>query len=147
MHSAAHHPRSHSRQHCSGTDRHHTTGAPSHTAGLHIPPQDKPRFAPRFRFPLLHRHQTGGGHRDQKKLKMCGRARCSLAPDELATATSVPREQWRDMDRYKPSYNASPGAYMPILAPAAAGGGQLELRAMRCARWRRRGCMMTLVRV
>eukprot|EP00898_Chlorokybus_atmophyticus_P001983 jgi/Chlat1/2786/Chrsp187S02956 len=63
---------------------------------------------------------------------MCGRTRCTLAPEQVqsATNTNVPPEQWRDMDRYRPSYNVSPGFYAPVVR-AEKDGGRRTVQAMR----------------
>lgn len=51
---------------------------------------------------------------------MCGRTRCTKTPQQVAqycgnlspqTAASVPTHQ---IDRYRPSYNVAPGAYLPV---------------------------------
>eukprot|EP00850_Spirogloea_muscicola_P011699 SM000073S21475 [mRNA] locus=s73:510672:513577:+ [translate_table: standard] len=46
---------------------------------------------------------------------MCGRARCTLDPESIARATGVPPTRWVDTERFHPSYNVSPGRYMPVL--------------------------------
>lgn len=46
---------------------------------------------------------------------MCGRSRCSLAPEEVAARTGVPAERWRDRQAYRPSYNVSPGFATPVI--------------------------------
>ncbi|XP_004476001.2 abasic site processing protein HMCES [Dasypus novemcinctus] len=53
---------------------------------------------------------------------MCGRTSCHLPPEALARACAYrdaqgrPRlPEWRDADRYRPSYNQSPQARSPVL--------------------------------
>uniref|UniRef100_A0A0C9RQI2 TSA: Wollemia nobilis Ref_Wollemi_Transcript_25098_1227 transcribed RNA sequence n=1 Tax=Wollemia nobilis TaxID=56998 RepID=A0A0C9RQI2_9CONI len=47
---------------------------------------------------------------------MCGRTRCTLRVDDVSRAcgfqNSLPT---RDSERYRPSYNVSPGSYMPVV--------------------------------
>ncbi|KAL1205481.1 hypothetical protein V5N11_018295 [Cardamine amara subsp. amara] len=48
---------------------------------------------------------------------MCGRARCTLRPDDVPRAShrhTVPI-RFLHLDRYRPSYNIAPGSYLPIL--------------------------------
>ncbi|KAJ3671941.1 hypothetical protein LUZ60_008020 [Juncus effusus] len=52
---------------------------------------------------------------------MCGRARCTVNQEQVARACGFTRRlrggsSYRTLpiDRYRPSYNASPGAYMPV---------------------------------
>ncbi|KFK32506.1 hypothetical protein AALP_AA6G251500 [Arabis alpina] len=48
---------------------------------------------------------------------MCGRARCTLRPDDVPRAShrhGVPA-RFLHIDRYRPSYNVAPGSYMPVL--------------------------------
>ncbi|ESQ44531.1 hypothetical protein EUTSA_v10003450mg [Eutrema salsugineum] len=48
---------------------------------------------------------------------MCGRARCTLRPDDVPRAShrhGVPA-RFLHLDRYRPSYNVAPGTYMPVL--------------------------------
>ena len=46
---------------------------------------------------------------------MCGRARCSLAREEVANAAGVPADRWKDYEKYLPKYNAGPGSRMPVV--------------------------------
>ncbi|KAL2091379.1 hypothetical protein ACEWY4_013642 [Coilia grayii] len=55
---------------------------------------------------------------------MCGRTACTLAPDEVSSASRYKdrsgrqrRPRWRDgdMDKYRPSYNKSPQSNSPVL--------------------------------
>lgn len=55
---------------------------------------------------------------------MCGRARCSLAPQQAAAAAGVPEERWLDRDLYRPSHNLAPGAYLPTVELAHLGSVQ-----------------------
>ncbi|KAJ1275636.1 hypothetical protein BS78_05G150800 [Paspalum vaginatum] len=88
---------------------------------------------------------------------MCGRARCTLSPAQAARAfgfvtTSAdagggggdgPAVPTLDHDRFRPSYNVSPGAYLPVGAVRAhpAGGGDGGGRAdgegpvIQCMQW------------
>eukprot|EP01025_Chloroclados_australasicus_P052575 TRINITY_DN6132_c0_g2_i2.p1 TRINITY_DN6132_c0_g2~~TRINITY_DN6132_c0_g2_i2.p1 ORF type:complete len:416 (-),score=24.81 TRINITY_DN6132_c0_g2_i2:1341-2477(-) len=60
---------------------------------------------------------------------MCGRARCSLAPSDLAKTVKIPEERWRDKDKFNPSFNVSPGFYVPIIKTSQ--DGQSELHTMK----------------
>lgn len=44
---------------------------------------------------------------------MCGRSACTLAPNEVAVIFSV--MNWKDKEKYQPSYNMGPGRYLPVL--------------------------------
>lgn len=48
---------------------------------------------------------------------MCGRARCSLRPDDIPRACHLNGRRVRhvDMNRYRPSYNVSPGFSVPVV--------------------------------
>ncbi|VVB09075.1 unnamed protein product [Arabis nemorensis] len=66
---------------------------------------------------------------------MCGRARCTLRPDDVPRAShrhSVPA-RFLHLDRYRPSYNVAPGSYMPVLRKdnEAVGDGV----AVHCMKW------------
>ncbi len=65
---------------------------------------------------------------------MCGRARCSLSREAVTAAAGLPRnvplERWQGQERYRPSFNVSPGAWLPVLVLGA--GGRRELRCMKC---------------
>ncbi|EHA8587373.1 hypothetical protein COCNU_scaffold001996G000010 [Cocos nucifera] len=76
---------------------------------------------------------------------MCGRARCTLNPRQVAKACgladgsgdalSIPT---LEMDRYRPSYNVSPGAYLPVVAARKErkGSGQgREAPVIHCMKW------------
>ncbi|KAG2786599.1 hypothetical protein PC129_g11504 [Phytophthora cactorum] len=55
---------------------------------------------------------------------MCGRARCTLAREEVAEAAGVAPEEFVDGDKYKPVENMGPGRYGPILLQR--GGAKAE---------------------
>ncbi|EEY64076.1 DC12 family protein [Phytophthora infestans T30-4] len=55
---------------------------------------------------------------------MCGRARCTLAREEVAEAAGVALEEFKDGDKYKPVENMGPGRYGPILLQR--GGAKVE---------------------
>ena len=57
---------------------------------------------------------------------MCGRARLSLAPEDVARRSGVSEGRWRDRDKYRPSYNVCPGRWLPVLKAAADGGRELH---------------------
>eukprot|EP00803_Ostreobium_quekettii_P008508 evm.model.scf_1254.4 EVM.evm.TU.scf_1254.4 scf_1254:23227-27444(+) len=57
---------------------------------------------------------------------MCGRARCSLAPEDVAKNARVEGDRWRDREKYRPSYNVGPGRWLPIVKHAADGGRELQ---------------------
>ncbi|KAM0935795.1 putative SOS response associated peptidase (SRAP) [Dioscorea sansibarensis] len=65
---------------------------------------------------------------------MCGRARCTLDPQQIAQAcgfvsnVSVPTLQ---LDRYRPSYNVSPGAYLPVVAARKDGESPVVIHCMK----------------
>ncbi|KAJ8634394.1 hypothetical protein MRB53_027730 [Persea americana] len=66
---------------------------------------------------------------------MCGRARCTLRPEQVARAcgiddaSSPPTLQ---MDRYHPSFNVSPGSYLPVVRKEGnAGKGAV----IHCMKW------------
>lgn len=69
---------------------------------------------------------------------MCGRARCTLDPDSIARVARAPPDRWTDRERYRPSYNVTPGHYTPIVRPARErdgdGGGGKE-RAVHVMKW------------
>lgn len=48
---------------------------------------------------------------------MCGRTRCTLRPDDVLRASHLNGRCLRhvDMDRYRPSYNVSPGFNLPVI--------------------------------
>ncbi|KAG9447946.1 hypothetical protein H6P81_014074 [Aristolochia fimbriata] len=48
---------------------------------------------------------------------MCGRARCTLRPDDVPRACGFQNSSVTTLqtDRYRPSYNVSPGRYLPVL--------------------------------
>ncbi|GMH42038.1 hypothetical protein BSKO_09957 [Bryopsis sp. KO-2023] len=60
---------------------------------------------------------------------MCGRARCSLAPEEFAQHAGVSEGKWKNRDKYRPDYNAGPGTWMPVVK--AGDDGTKELETMR----------------
>ncbi|XP_078434323.1 embryonic stem cell-specific 5-hydroxymethylcytosine-binding protein isoform X2 [Wolffia australiana] len=52
---------------------------------------------------------------------MCGRGRCTLRPDDVANACGVDLAEGGgsdgpDLATFRPSYNLSPGAYLPVVA-------------------------------
>ncbi|XP_020107071.1 uncharacterized protein LOC109723198 isoform X2 [Ananas comosus] len=70
---------------------------------------------------------------------MCGRVRCTLHVHQVARAcgltsgddaSSLPARQ---MDRYRPSYNVSPGACLPVVRKAAV--GEEAAPAIHCMKW------------
>lgn len=60
---------------------------------------------------------------------MCGRARCALSRDEVASTSGVPQERWRDADKFQPDQNMSPGHWSPVVKYDK--NGQLELQTMK----------------
>lgn len=93
---------------------------------------------------------------------MCGRARCTLSPSQAARAFGFPTTTLvagggtgggcgggdapavplLRMDRYRPSYNVSPGTYLPVgtvrARPAGYdGGGDMdgEVSVIQCMKW------------
>lgn len=66
---------------------------------------------------------------------MCGRARCTLRPDNIARAcnlNTLPTQNIQ-MDRYRPSYNVSPGANLPVVRRG--GGTEGEEAIVHCMKW------------
>ncbi|KAG6535456.1 hypothetical protein ZIOFF_000429 [Zingiber officinale] len=67
---------------------------------------------------------------------MCGRTRCTLNPDRVARAcgfaASIPTRQ---IDRYRPSYNVSPGAYLPVLLLERTTGEAEASPSICCMKW------------
>ncbi|PNT63666.1 hypothetical protein BRADI_4g19628v3 [Brachypodium distachyon] len=103
--------------------------------------------------------------RGNSKSKMCGRARCTLSPAQIARAFGFPTTgaagggdggggagaagggdapavPTLQMDRFRPSYNVSPGAYLPVGVRARTvdgdggreGEGELE-PVIQCMKW------------
>ncbi|XP_072974273.1 uncharacterized protein [Typha angustifolia] len=76
--------------------------------------------------------------RERRATGMCGRARCTLNPDRVARACDLgdggdDSIQTYQIDRYRPSYNVSPGAYMPVVRKEKAAGG--EKAVIHCMKW------------
>ncbi|KAL3531050.1 hypothetical protein ACH5RR_010372 [Cinchona calisaya] len=59
---------------------------------------------------------------------MCGRARCTLRPDDIPRACHLSGRPVRhvDMNRYRPAYNASPGFNLPVVRREDGQGGDGE---------------------
>ncbi|XP_027160622.1 embryonic stem cell-specific 5-hydroxymethylcytosine-binding protein [Coffea eugenioides] len=75
---------------------------------------------------------------------MCGRARCTLRPDDIPRACHLNGRRIRhvDMNRCRPAYNASPGFNLPVVRREDGQGGdgvgqaQLEQGAVvQCMKW------------
>ncbi|OVA01655.1 Protein of unknown function DUF159 [Macleaya cordata] len=66
---------------------------------------------------------------------MCGRARCTLRADDVPRACGVDNGSVRtvQMDRYRPSFNVSPGFYMPVVHREEGNGGQETV--LHCMKW------------
>lgn len=60
---------------------------------------------------------------------MCGRGRCSLAPEHLERRVRIPRNRWRDRERYQPSYNIGPGGWLPVIRTSE--NAERELQTMK----------------
>mmetsp|Transcript_34575 Transcript_34575/g.87445 ORF Transcript_34575/g.87445 Transcript_34575/m.87445 type:complete len:427 (-) Transcript_34575:92-1372(-) len=60
---------------------------------------------------------------------MCGRSRCSLAPDAVSTATGIPQERWKNAHEWQPKYNLAPGGWVPVVKLGC--DGQPEIQAMK----------------
>ncbi|GAB2226336.1 hypothetical protein Droror1_Dr00022138 [Drosera rotundifolia] len=68
---------------------------------------------------------------------MCGRARCTLRPDTVARASRLDGAasvRQVDVDRYRPSYNIAPGAYLPVLRREDGGDGAAA-DVVHCMKW------------
>ncbi|KAI3924007.1 hypothetical protein MKW92_027478 [Papaver armeniacum] len=70
---------------------------------------------------------------------MCGRARCSLRVDDIPRACGVSNGPVRSVqiDRYRPSYNVSPGFYVPVIyrEPQGNNGGDGPETVLHCMKW------------
>ncbi|MCL7049014.1 hypothetical protein MKW94_030238 [Papaver nudicaule] len=71
---------------------------------------------------------------------MCGRARCSLRVDDIPRACGVNHGPIRtvQIDRYRPSYNVSPGFYVPVIHrehQGNDGGGGGQETVLHCMKW------------
>ncbi|CAL9040987.1 uncharacterized protein LOC135622700 isoform X1 [Musa acuminata AAA Group] len=70
---------------------------------------------------------------------MCGRTRCTLNTDQIARACGLTVNaasiRTHEIDRYRPSYNVSPGAYLPVVLVERATGEAEESPAIRCMKW------------
>ncbi|OIW07605.1 hypothetical protein TanjilG_29978 [Lupinus angustifolius] len=66
---------------------------------------------------------------------MCGRARCSLRADHIPRAChrTLPHTPSLHMDRYRPSYNVSPGFNMPVIRREDASDS--EGCVLHCMKW------------
>ncbi|KAL6967945.1 hypothetical protein U1Q18_033748 [Sarracenia purpurea var. burkii] len=66
---------------------------------------------------------------------MCGRARCSLRPDDIPRACHLNGRPLRslDMDRYRPSYNVSPGRDLPVIRRED--GSDAGNAVVHCMKW------------
>ncbi|XP_058093534.1 uncharacterized protein LOC131239712 isoform X2 [Magnolia sinica] len=65
---------------------------------------------------------------------MCGRARCTLRPEEVRRAcgiddSSIPTVE---TERYRPSFNVSPGAYVPVVRKE---NGSVKGAVLHCMKW------------
>ncbi|XP_010547833.1 PREDICTED: embryonic stem cell-specific 5-hydroxymethylcytosine-binding protein isoform X2 [Tarenaya hassleriana] len=73
----------------------------------------------------------------EEERKMCGRARCTLRPDDVPRAChrhGVPA-RFLHTDRYRPSFNVAPGASMPVLRRDSGGDGNGDGVAVHCMKW------------
>lgn len=88
-------------------------------------------------------NQSSAGRGEEE---MCGRGRCTLRPEEVARACCVGELDTGDVasvdvDKYRPSYNVSPGAYLPVVAKRRekkAGGEEGEGESspvLLCMKW------------
>ncbi|GAB2282411.1 hypothetical protein Dimus_016956 [Dionaea muscipula] len=66
---------------------------------------------------------------------MCGRTRCTIRPDDVPRACRLSGAAVRqvDVDRYRPSYNVSPGSYLPVLRREDGSDGCDA--AVHCMKW------------
>ncbi len=51
----------------------------------------------------------------------------SMAPERIARAANVARENWRDVNRYQPSHNCTPGHDTPVVRYNAEGAPTLQV--------------------
>ncbi|KAM5562952.1 hypothetical protein ABKV19_017908 [Rosa sericea] len=68
---------------------------------------------------------------------MCGRARCTLRADDVSRACYRNHGAVRtiNMDRYRPSYNASPGADLPVVRRGDGGSDGEDGVVLHCMKW------------
>lgn len=66
---------------------------------------------------------------------MCGRARCTLRPDDVPRACHINHGPLRtvQMDRYRPSYNVSPGFNLPVVRREECPDGRGTV--LHCMKW------------
>lgn len=64
--------------------------------------------------------------RDYLSEDMCGRARCALSREEVASTSGVPPERWQDAEKYQPGHNMSPGHWSPVVKLDQDGQHQLQ---------------------
>ncbi|KAK6122203.1 hypothetical protein DH2020_044055 [Rehmannia glutinosa] len=66
---------------------------------------------------------------------MCGRARCTLRPDDFIRACYLNARPARhlNMDRYRPSYNVGPGFNVPVVRPDD--DGDCDGVVLQCMKW------------
>ncbi|KAJ4955866.1 hypothetical protein NE237_012649 [Protea cynaroides] len=66
---------------------------------------------------------------------MCGRTRCTLRADDIPRACGINEGRVRSvqMDRYRQSYNVSPGSYMPVVRREDGSGG--DGAVLHCMKW------------
>lgn len=65
---------------------------------------------------------------------MCGRARCTLRAEDVPRACGFQRPlSTVDAERYRPSYNVSPGSYMPVVCKENKGTEREPV--VRCMKW------------
>ncbi|XP_073156567.1 uncharacterized protein [Henckelia pumila] len=68
---------------------------------------------------------------------MCGRARCTLRPDDFPRACHLNGRPVRhlNMDGYRPSYNVAPGFNVPVVRRADDGDGNGNGFVLHCMKW------------
>ncbi|KAL6555597.1 hypothetical protein OROHE_007269 [Orobanche hederae] len=67
---------------------------------------------------------------------MCGRARCTLRPDDFPRACYLNNARpvrHLNMDRYRPSYNVAPGFNVPVVRPDDEGDSNGVV--LHCMKW------------
>ncbi|XP_010244070.1 PREDICTED: uncharacterized protein LOC104587981 [Nelumbo nucifera] len=68
---------------------------------------------------------------------MCGRTRCTLRAEDIPRACCVDGASVRtvDVNRYRPSFNVSPGSDLPVVRRDEACGGESEGAVLHCMKW------------
>uniref|UniRef100_A0A2N9H4Q1 Embryonic stem cell-specific 5-hydroxymethylcytosine-binding protein n=1 Tax=Fagus sylvatica TaxID=28930 RepID=A0A2N9H4Q1_FAGSY len=68
---------------------------------------------------------------------MCGRGRCTLRVDDISRACHRNHASLRTlhMDRYRPSYNVSPGNHLPVVRREEGSNADADAVVLHCMKW------------